>query len=81
MASWLLTGKITFRLLFGAAQVILALLVVAVALDLKFNIFDFQTLFNISQDALNYYVALLLAFGIIFLIGGLFLVYDWWESR
>jgi ABC-type Na+ efflux pump permease subunit len=77
----LLTGKITLRLLFGAAQVILALLVVAVALDLKFNIFDFQTMFNISQDALNYYVVLLLTFGLIFLIGGLFLVYDWWESR
>ncbi len=77
----MITGKITLRLLFGAAQVILALLVIAVALDLKFNIFDFQTMFNISQDALNYYVVLLLAFGIIFLIGGLFLVYDWWESR
>lgn len=73
--------KVTLRLLFGAAQVALALLIIAVALDLKFNIFDVQTMFNISQDAVNYYVVLLLAFGIIFLIGGFFLVYDWWESR
>ena len=73
--------KITLRLIFGTVQTLLSLSAIAMALDLKFNIFHAQTIFNISQDALNYYIVLLMAFGIILLIGGLFLVYDWLESR
>jgi hypothetical protein len=76
----LIRKKITVRLVFGAVQTLLAFLAIVLALFLKFDAFDFQSSMNIPKDALNFYVVMLLALGFISVIGGLFLVYDWWES-
>jgi hypothetical protein len=54
---------------------------IVLALLLKFDIFDFQFSTSISGDALNFYVLFLLILGFVSVVGGLFLVYDWWESR
>jgi hypothetical protein len=77
----LIRKKITVRLVFGAVQTLLAFLAIILALFLKFDVFDFQSSMNIPKDALNFDVVILLAFGFVSVVGGLFLVYDWWESR
>lgn len=51
------------------------------ALALRFNFFNAQAALNIAQETLDFNVTILILSGIIFLIAGLFLVYDWWEAR
>jgi hypothetical protein len=72
--------KISLKLIFGVVQGLMSLSAIALALILKFNIFDAQSSLNILLETLNFDVAALLLVGIIFLIAALFLIYDWWES-
>jgi hypothetical protein len=76
----LLKKKITVKLIFGAVQAFMGFLTVILALLLKFNVFNIQASTNISNDALNFYVAILLFLGFVSVLSGLFLAYDWWES-
>lgn len=73
--------KFSVKLVFGAFQSLMAFSAIVLALLLKFDIFDFQSLTSISDEALNFYVLILLILGFVSVIGGLFLVYDWWEPR
>ena len=77
---WLLKKKITIKLAFGALQFILALSTILVALLLKFNLFNLQSMLGDSLDCVNFYVVFLLAFGFVFVVSGFFLIYDWWEA-
>jgi hypothetical protein len=76
----LLIKKITIKLVFGSIQVILSLVAILLAILLRFNAFDMQAALNTSVAAINFYVMFLLVFGFVFIVAGLFLVYDWWES-
>ena len=77
---WLLKKKITIKLAFGALQFILALSTILVALLLKFNLFNLQSMLGDSLDCVNFYVVFLIAFGFVFVVSGFFLIYDWWEA-
>jgi hypothetical protein len=77
----LIKKKITVKLVFGVAQAILAFLYIVLALFLKSNVFNVQSSLSIAREVLNFYVLILLTLGLVLVIGGLFLVYGWWESR
>jgi hypothetical protein len=72
---------LTTRAFFGALQCAIAFVYIILALILRLNAFNIQLAFNITAEALSFDVAVLLAVGLVSLAGGLFLVYDWWESR
>lgn len=76
----MLIKKITIKLVFGSIQVLLSLVAILLAILLRFNAFDMQVALNTSVAAINFYVMFLLVFGFVFIVAGLFLVYDWWES-
>jgi hypothetical protein len=65
---------------FGAIQVILSVVAILLAIIFRFNAFDVQAALNASVAAVNFYIMFLLVFGFVFVVSGLFLVYDWWES-
>ena len=77
----MVSNEIIVKLVFGSVQTILALLAIILALFLKFNVFNVQSSMNIQIEGLNFYVMILLALGFVFAVSGLFLVYDWLESR
>jgi hypothetical protein len=72
--------KISIKLVFGAVQTLMAFLAIVLALFLKFNIFNVQSSMSIPKDGLNFYIVILLAGGFVFVVSGIFQVYDWWES-
>jgi hypothetical protein len=76
----LIKKKITVKLVFGAGQALLASSYIVLALFLKFNLLNVQASLSIPRAALNFYVVILLALGFVLVMGGLFLVFDWWES-
>jgi hypothetical protein len=76
----LLKKKISLKLAFGSIQVILSFIAILLAILLKFNAFNMQAIFNTVADNINFYVMFLLIFGFVFVVSGLFLFYDWWES-
>ena len=67
--------------MFGSAQAVLAFGSIVLALLIIFDAFNIQSSMNIPKNSLNFYVIALIAIGFVFFIGGLFLIYDWWESR
>ncbi len=74
-------GKITVKFLFAATQSLLAISALILAALLNFKFLNTQSTLNIPDAALNFYVVMLLIFGVTFLMSGLFLVYEWWENR
>ncbi len=66
--------------MFGGLQALLGLLIIILSAIIKANLFGIQSSFSLSIEAVNFCVLTLLAIGLISVIGGLFLVYDWWES-
>ncbi|MGE5188025.1 MAG: hypothetical protein ACM3JE_03250 [Betaproteobacteria bacterium] len=76
----MLIKKITIKLVFGSIQALSSLVVILLAVLLRFNAFEMQAALNASVAAINFYVLILLVFGFVFAVAGLFLVYDWWES-
>ena len=72
--------KISLKLILGAVQALMSFAAIVLALTLNFNVFDAQISLKIAQETVYFDVSMLLLIGIIFLIAGLFLVYDWWES-
>jgi hypothetical protein len=79
----LIKKKITVKLVFGVAQAVLAFAYIVLALFLKFNVFNVQSSLSSAgaREVLNFYVSILLTLGVVLVVGGFFLVYDWWESR
>ena len=77
MGACLLKNPIIVKLALGVLQVAIAISALVGAVLLQFNIL---TLESTVAEALSFYVAFLIAFGVVFVISGLFLVYDWRES-
>ena len=77
----MLREKITLKLVLGVVQALMSFSAVALAIALRFDLFNAQEAFSIVAETANFYITLLLVAGIIFLIAGLFLIYDWWESQ
>jgi ssDNA-specific exonuclease RecJ len=77
----LIKTKILVKLVFGSVQTIFACLAIITAFLLKFDVSNVQSSMNIPNEELDFYVVIFLGLGFVFVVGGLFLVYDWWESR
>jgi hypothetical protein len=76
----LLKKKLTIKAIVGLIQSILSFAAMILAFIFKFDLFNAQTLLNVPIDSLNFYFLFLLVFGSVSVLGGLFLIYDWWES-
>jgi hypothetical protein len=73
--------KIPVKLFFGATQTLISFSTIVLAVLVEFNFLNLQNSLNILNENLNFYVLVLFGIGIVFFVGGLFLVYDWWETR
>lgn len=62
-------------------QSFIAFSAIVLAIFLNYNFFNAQGMFNVSAETISFYIVMLIFFGFILLIGGLFLVYEWWETR
>ena len=76
----MLKKKLTIKVIVGLIQSILSFAAIILAFIFKFDLFNAQTLLNVPIDSLNFYFLFLLVFGSVSVLGGLFLIYDWWES-
>jgi hypothetical protein len=76
-----LKARITVKFIVAAAQSLIALLALFLAIFLHFNLADIQTFLGVPDLAVNFYAVMLIVFGFVFLISGLFLVFDWWEAQ
>jgi hypothetical protein len=72
--------KVTVKFLFAATQSLLAFSAIILAVLLRFNLLGIQFALNIPDAAVDFYVVMLIIFGFVFLISGLFLIYEWWET-
>ena len=72
--------SVNVEFMLGGLQALLGLLVIILSASIKADLFGIQSSFNLSIEASNFYVMILLAIGSISVIGGILLVYDWWES-
>ena len=77
----LVKKKIIAKFLFALVQSIFASFAIILAILMHFNFLSIQLLLIIPKEALNFYIAMFLLFGFVFLISGLFLIYEWWENR
>ncbi len=75
-----MTRAITVKFLFGLIQSILSISAIILALMINFDVFNIQSLLKLQDNTAGFYVSFLIIFGIVFLMGGLFLVYEWWET-
>ena len=71
--------RVTLALLFGIVQSLLAFSAMVLTVVLYLNLFDAQALWNISQEAINFHLVILLAFGVFLIASGLFLINEWRE--
>jgi hypothetical protein len=76
----LIKKKVTVKLVFGVIQVLLAFVAIILSVIIQVNPSNFQSTLNLSADAVNFYVLVMMAVGFVSAVGGLFLIYDWWES-
>ena len=64
----------------GAIQAAIGVLVVIFACILYVDFLDFQSMLNISEETLSFYLLVLTIFGFFSIISGLFLVFEGLES-
>jgi hypothetical protein len=76
----LLKKKLSIKAVAGLIQTILALSAITIAFILKFNPLNVQSQLNVPIDDLNFYFLLLLTLGVVSILSGAFLIYDWWET-
>jgi hypothetical protein len=74
-------GKINLKLIIGAAQSLIAFSAIILAALLNFKLFNIQNTFNLPPETQNFYTAMLIIFGFVLLTGGLFQLYEWWDTR
>ncbi|XHH08572.1 MAG: hypothetical protein ACFCUE_13535 [Candidatus Bathyarchaeia archaeon] len=75
----MLKNRLFTKLVLAVLQIAIAISAIAGAILLKFNILNLQ-IPNFAETS-NFYVSFFIVFGIVFIISGLFLVYDWRESK
>jgi uncharacterized membrane protein (GlpM family) len=71
----------TLAIIVGLMQSVIAALVFVFACYLYFNFFGVQGQLNGPVKSFHFHVLVLLVFGFFSIISGLFLVYEWLESR
>jgi hypothetical protein len=71
----------TLAVIFGITQSVIAVLTVLFAFILYFNFFDIRTLLNVAVESPDLHALALFFFGFFSLVSGLFLIYEWAESR
>lgn len=71
----------TLAIVVGLMQSVTAALVFIFACCLYFNFFGVQGQLNGAIESCHFHVLVLLVFGFFSIISGLFLVYEWLESR
>ena len=74
-----LRTRVTLTLLFGIVQSFLAFSAMVLTVVIYLNLFDAQALWNISQEAINFHLAILLVFAVFLIASGLFLINEWRE--
>ena len=67
-------------LIVGMIQSVVAILAMILACFVFFNFFDVQSLLGMAVN-INLYIFILLVFGIVSFISGVFLLFEWWENR
>lgn len=72
-------ARVTLTLLFGVIQSLMAFSAITLACVLYFNSFGVQSLWNVHQETVNFYLAILLAFGVFLIASGLLLINEWRE--
>lgn len=77
----LVKKKIIAKFFFALVQSIFASSAIILAVLMHFNFLSIHLFLEIPEESLNFYIAMFLLFGFVFLIGGLFLFYEWWENR
>jgi len=71
----------TLAIVVGLMQSVTAALVFIFACCLYFNFFGVQERLNVTAESCHIHVLVLLVFGFLSIISGVFLVYEWLESR
>jgi hypothetical protein len=71
----------TLAAVVGITQSIIAVFTVLFAFILYFDFFDIRTLLNVAVESADLHALALFIFGFFSLVSGLFLVYEWAESR
>jgi ABC-type Na+ efflux pump permease subunit len=74
-------GKVTVKFLFAVTQSLIAFLALILSALLNFNAFNAQTALNIPIQAVSFWVAALLIFGVTFMASGFYLIYEWWDEN
>jgi len=72
-------ARVTLTLLFGIIQSLMAISAIMLAYVLYFNSFGVQSLWNIHPETVNFYLAILLTFGVFLIASGLLLINEWRE--
>ena len=78
---WLMNIRGTLAIVVGLMQSAIAGLVLTFACYLYFNFFGVQGQLNGAIESSHFHVLVLLIFGFFSIVSGLFLVYEWLESR
>jgi len=78
---WLMNIRGTLAIIFGLMQIVIAALVLIFACCLCFNLFDIQGPLNGTTQSYYFHVLVLLFLGVFSTVSGLFLIYEWLESR
>lgn len=71
----------TLTVIVGVTQSMIAMLTIIFACILYSNVLDVQTWLNATEKSQHLHTLTLFGFGFFSLISGLFLVYEWSESR
>ena len=71
----------TLTVIVGVTQSMIAMLTIIFACILYSNVLDVQTWLSATEESQHLHALVLLGFGFFSLISGLFLVYEWLESR
>jgi hypothetical protein len=78
---WLMNIRGTLAIIVGLMQSVIAALIFVFACCLYFNFFGVEGRLNGAVESFHFHVLVLLFFGFFSIISGLFLVYEWLESR
>jgi len=78
---WLMNIRGTLVIIAGSIQILIAALVFIFASCLYLNLFGFQGQLNGATQSYYFHFLVLLFLGVFLTISGLFLIYEWLESR
>lgn len=75
-----MTRVITVKFLLGLIQSILSISVIMLGLLINYDVLSIKSALELQNNTAGFYVLFFIIFGLVLLAGGLFLIYEWWES-